>query len=419
MIRPHARCSRDEASGADLSARTADCYAMSGDLRRRRGEAQIRIGFACHWTRPRTSTWSGTPANLLTALSTRANVVDLPAEPPDALRHLLRAVYMRPTANGLRSRWQQSDAADRWHAVRLSQLIRSTGCEVVLQIHDLAQTKVPYFVYQDLSYDIVLRLWDNPAVRRQFDQFTRDDLLRRRDRQRRIYAKSEGIIAMSRWFADSLIDDSEVAPHKVVAIHPGASSSGSDTSTAATADAGPRKRLLFVGKDFQRKGGDCVVGALRRLRAEYDPDITLTVAGPSAWPLPGSVPEGVTFLGLVPSDRVARLMDEHDVFMLPSRFEAFGIVIAEALARGLPCVGHRAFAMTEMIQDGRNGRLVQRVTTDEVTEAVVDVLEDEEMSRRCRDGAEAARRHYSWARAGEEVLLALRQVGSRPGIGRR
>ena len=119
----------------------------------------------------------------------------------------------------------------------------------------------------------------------------------------------------------------------------------------------PRRRLLFVGwgtdvSDFYRKGGDLVVAALALLRRDHDPRITLTVVGPETWPLPGSPPDGVRFLGSLPAHEVAPLYDSHDLFVMPSRMEAFGIVFTEAVARGLPCVARDAYAMPEIVTPG-------------------------------------------------------------------
>jgi glycosyltransferase involved in cell wall biosynthesis len=94
------------------------------------------------------------------------------------------------------------------------------------------------------------------------------------------------------------------------------------------------KRLLFVGLDWERKGGPVLLEAFERIRAA-DSEVVLTVAGggPSE-----SLPPGVRHVGKVRPAELERLYDTSDVFVLPTRMEAFGIVLVEALIKGLPCV---------------------------------------------------------------------------------
>lgn len=177
---------------------------------------------------------------------------------------------------------------------------------------------------------------------------------------------------------------------------------------------GPRHRLLFVGRDLLGKGGDLVLAALAILRREVNPAITLTVAGPAEWPLPGEVPDGVAFLGLRPPDEVARLYDEHDLFVMPSRLEGFGIVFAEALARGLPCIGRDDYAMPEIIEPGTGGALLAGDDPAELAALIAGVLDDDQLYANCRQNAPKVVSWFSWDRAaGEFVDIIEGALGGR------
>jgi glycosyltransferase involved in cell wall biosynthesis len=89
-----------------------------------------------------------------------------------------------------------------------------------------------------------------------------------------------------------------------------------------------------------RKGGDLVLEAFRRLHEE-DGGLRLVIAGPAEDPAPGM--EGVEYVGDVGNEALGRLMASSDVFVMPSRFEAYGLVFPEAMAAGLPCVGRDRF----------------------------------------------------------------------------
>lgn len=95
------------------------------------------------------------------------------------------------------------------------------------------------------------------------------------------------------------------------------------------------RRLLFVGVDWERKGGPTLLDAFARLRRER-PDLELVVAG--GGPHGTVAPPGVIRLGRVPHADIEPVFDDADVMVLPTKMEAFGIVLVEALLKGLPCI---------------------------------------------------------------------------------
>jgi glycosyltransferase involved in cell wall biosynthesis len=170
--------------------------------------------------------------------------------------------------------------------------------------------------------------------------------------------------------------------------------------------------LLFVGRqynafDFYRKGGDLVVAALAILRRDCDPEITLTIAGPEKWPLPGRPPEGVRFLGAQPHDAVSALYDSHDLFVMPSRLEPFGIVFAEALSRGLPCVARDAYAMPEIVTPGVSGALIGKDDEQELAAAIAATLADDRLYEACYVRAPEIAAYFSWERAAAEMAQVI------------
>src|SRR5690606_12176833 len=118
--------------------------------------------------------------------------------------------------------------------------------------------------------------------------------------------------------------------------------------------------VLFIGRQFERKGGDLLLRAFARVRRAL-PEAELLIIGPAE--IPGDH-AGVTSLGFVSKDRpggweaIAEAYRRADVFCLPTRFEPFGIVFVEAMHFGVPCVGPDAWAVPEIIDDGRTGLTV-------------------------------------------------------------
>jgi glycosyltransferase involved in cell wall biosynthesis len=284
----------------------------------------------------------------------------------------------------------------------------------VVTIQDLGIIDVPYLVVQDLSYDALLEHYGPNGVPH-FPGLTRSAIERMRDRQLEVYAKAALLLPMSNWLAGRLIR-SGVPESKIAVVHPGVNVPVHPDSPVPERRTGPTRRLLFIGRDPGTKALDLVVGSFARLRREFGPEITLTVAGPPIWPFPGAVPAGVDFLGPVPRARVAELFDSHDLFVMPSRLEGFGIVFVEALSRGLPCVGRNAFAMPEIIQPGTGGELIDDDDADRLATTIAVSLDDDDLYRRCAAAAAAVRQHYTWQRAAVQVRSAVAGVLGATGV---
>jgi glycosyltransferase involved in cell wall biosynthesis len=137
---------------------------------------------------------------------------------------------------------------------------------------------------------------------------------------------------------------------------------------------GESLRLLFVGRDFMRKGGPAVLGAHEQLRARGVP-VHTTVVSSLRWkaddayvdpPSPELVErerarlgqEGVVHHHSLPNAEVLRLMEESDFLLFPTLHDTFGYVTLEALACATPVLASATNALPEVIEDGRCGYLL-------------------------------------------------------------
>lgn len=90
------------------------------------------------------------------------------------------------------------------------------------------------------------------------------------------------------------------------------------------------------------------------------------------------------------TDDVAGVLAAADVFALPSRWEGFGLAAAEAMAAGLPVIGTKVPGLTELIEDGVSGLLIDSEDTDALM-AVINRLADDR-DERMRLGSAAQQR---------------------------
>lgn len=142
------------------------------------------------------------------------------------------------------------------------------------------------------------------------------------------------------------------------------------TPKAASSD---RLRLLFVGRDFLRKGGPALLRAHAQLRRAGVPVETTVVSsmqwaaddyiGPSDVGYARDAMAGVGAEGVIHHDElgshdVRALMDRADYFVFPTFHDTFGFVTLEAMAGGTPVVATDTCVMPEVVLPGRNGFLL-------------------------------------------------------------
>lgn len=109
--------------------------------------------------------------------------------------------------------------------------------------------------------------------------------------------------------------------------------------------------------------------------------------------------EQVRRLGYIPSNDLDALYREATAVTFPSRFEGFGAPILEAMARGCAVIAADATALPEIVDDA--GSLVSPDNADHWAQAMIDVLEDDELrTRYAKRGLERAR-EFSWTRAAD------------------
>jgi glycosyltransferase involved in cell wall biosynthesis len=170
--------------------------------------------------------------------------------------------------------------------------------------------------------------------------------------EKSMYQNARLNFTMSAHVSRSLVEQYGCPPTRVECVYAG--------SNVAPADAGnlglerfARKNILFVGIDWDRKGGPVLLEAFREVRRAH-PTATLTIVGST----PKVSMPGCHVVGRVPLAEVARFYETASVFCLPTTVEPFGIVFLEAFAYGLPIIATNIGAIPDFVEQGRSGYMV-------------------------------------------------------------
>jgi len=119
------------------------------------------------------------------------------------------------------------------------------------------------------------------------------------------------------------------------------------------------------------------------------------------------ITNNVRWLGQQKTEDMFRLYSIMDVVAVPSIFEGFGLVAAEAMAAGLPVVGSSVDGLAEVIIDHETGRLVPSQDTGALGAALLELLESPETAVMMgTKGRKRAAEHFSLQRFSESTLAA-------------
>jgi glycosyltransferase involved in cell wall biosynthesis len=172
------------------------------------------------------------------------------------------------------------------------------------------------------------------------------------------------IVTWSRWAKESVVSDYGIPADKVTVIPPGIDLGtwefGADRPARPDSiSADNPLRVLFVGGDFYRKGGDLAAEAALSLPYVHLHVVTKSEdLGKTANRLIGQKRLTV-YRDTKPNDpKLRQLFAEADVFLFPTRADCLPIAVLEALAAGLPVIGTNVGAMSEAVVENQNGVLV-------------------------------------------------------------
>ena len=236
------------------------------------------------------------------------------------------------------------------------------------------------------------------------------ELLRRCEREALRHAAA--VIATSEMTGRVLNDEYDVAATKLTIAEP-----GTEPATRSTGTGAPLT-MLAVGALIPRKGYGILIEALSAIE---EPAWQLTIAGALEHdPVETNrVREAVmasgrrgriTIAGRVSDNHLARLYADADVFVLPSLYEGYGMVLAEALARGLPIVSTTGGAAAETVPDAAALK-VPAGNVEALRRALETVLDDAERRSAMAAAAwEAGRALPLWPASIERIANVIKSV---------
>lgn len=235
---------------------------------------------------------------------------------------------------------------------------------------------------------------------------------------------ADGIVAVSRFTAQQLVERFVLDREKIRVIHHGISleewepggQEGLERTRASLAL--PADFLLFVGAHEPRKNLPNLIKTLKMVHDRHR-KIPLVLVGRKGLDSDNirrtiqklNLGTWVKMVGYVDEKELKNMYRLASVFVFPSLWEGFGIPLLEAMASGLPIVASRSSALPEIAEDA--AAYVDPENPEDMAEQIIHVLEDKDLQKNLVSAGEKRVHVFSWEKAAAESLDFYKSVMER------
>ncbi|MCH7960033.1 MAG: glycosyltransferase family 4 protein [Candidatus Hydrogenedentes bacterium] len=245
---------------------------------------------------------------------------------------------------------------------------------------------------------------------------------------RRVYLRSRLVVAISSFTCQKLQEFGIPSSH-IETILPGAPparelSKDERAAIETKYELDTKHVILSVGRFVRRKGHDILVKALPYVLEEFPDAVMVLVGRGPRMELTAQLAEElgvadhVRMTGRIPQAELDALYRICELFALPTgedeagQVEGFGLVFSEAHAYGKPVVAGRSGGVTDAVQDGETGILVEVVEPKVLADAILSLLRDPEYAKRLgMNGRRRVEEELNWTRFTQKVLQAIEARG--------
>lgn len=235
---------------------------------------------------------------------------------------------------------------------------------------------------------------------------------------RALAASCDLLLYASEWGSEWAIKGAGADPARVATVPYGANlqitHTAADVAQTAAARGSDPIKFLFVGLNWERKGGAKAVAVVQALR-ERGINATLTLVG-SPPPPDEPLPDFARSLGYLSKGTeegralLLELYQQSHFLLVPTVGEAYGLVFAEASAYGMPSLSHRVGGVPTIIRDGVNGYLFDSAEPVSAwADKVLSVLSDPEgLARLAVSSFAEYQARLNWEVAGRDAAARIR-----------
>lgn len=262
-------------------------------------------------------------------------------------------------------------------------LIKNNNCFFSFQMQsmfDASYESIPHFVYTDHTH----------LTNLSYKDFNIKNMVHknRLNLEKSIYKNANIIFTRSRNVTNDLIKQYGISSEKIKCVLAGYNHPISRNIEKKY----DNKNILFVGKDWERKGGDDLILAFKKV-IQLIPDAKLIIVGSN----PNINHPSITLIGKIELSKIDYYYLNAQIFCLPTKIEPFGISFLEAMSCKLPVIGSNIGAIPDFIEHGSNGYLINPGNTELLSKYLIELLNDSDKCKRFGEiGYQKIIQNYNW-----------------------
>jgi glycosyltransferase involved in cell wall biosynthesis len=257
-------------------------------------------------------------------------------------------------------------------------------------IFDFSLPGIPHFTYTDHTHLASLK----------YPEFNHERLMSKRwiMCETKIYHNATLNFTMCSNISQSMIEDYSCNSNNVSCVYCGANVQAKEEEIFDEKRFS-NKNILFVGVDWQRKGGPVLIDAFRKVLETY-PDATLTIVGCT----PKLDLPNCNIVGRIPPSDLKKYFEQASVFCLPTNIEPFGVVFLEAMSYKLPIIAKNIGAIPDFVFEGKNGYKLEPNNPQQLAQKLIELIGSPD---RCKIFGEYGHKifwdRYTWKKTGIRI----------------
>ena len=350
--------------------------------------------YSCSWEKDKKNSWSGTPYSLFKALSNFYVIQEFDY----GASHFYNKVDKIFSHLGIRDSMRVG-LIQHYSKIFKKKYYKSKND--VFQFEECPNVAFgKNYLYVDMIVGYLKYLMDSDSVLFQYTGFSnRKKHLLKREKLQTEYLNNINvtILTMGKWQAKWICENYPLYQNRVYAV--GGGYNINPEKIKYNEKSG--NKILFIGKDFERKNGPLVIESFKKAKKVKE-DLELYIIGPPI--VENSSKDGIHFLGELSFKEIPFYFNMCDIFCMPSKYEAYGLVFPEALTYGLPCIGKNMFEMPYFIEDGVTGFLIENDSAEECAKAIINLIDNNKIKANVQKKREYYLYEYNWNTVAERIF---------------